>query len=1047
MKKYRIIMLCLFILSILCLFSRFSLLTFGTSNLNLDYSKLVFQDSHNIASSRLVEIMVGEDITNNEKEYLDENFEELKYNDKIPTSFVNTNLIDGVLDIHAQEYSYIDDYNRVITWIPYKVTINNYSELLIKDNDFYKCEINVNDIDDTIRVEYISHISILKDSANTLINAAYNKVNDYVLSGEKETEEAKYNAQLAEYNAYLVALDQYNQDYEDYLLYLEQKEKYDKYLVDLEKYNAEEEAYQNYLIEKETYPSKLLAYQNYLIALENYNATSAQAIAEYQEYVSKMNIVNHQLYIMSLLKTKMTSLERTIYDAVMGSTVTEVLNRKSELVQLGVKEETIDRAYVATVNLRKIFTDYFGLNTEQEQYTYYCINYYNIKKNIEELCRTLDKLYRSGATVSALDITSNREKYIILVAQLALVSIMLDTDQVYNYEAWNPKTNKGNLKLNGALVIDFNWTIDDRNIDTILEHVNYIDDSSITALPLYSGYPSPVAEPEPPTEVLEPTYPSPVSEPVRPTEVSAPTSTVTEAPVKPVAVECPTPYVVPSDIQSLLEVYNTSLCKRDEFSSDYNLIINTEFDKKFKNLNELVVEFYNTNGEYITKYIVNNGSYIVYDNILPTKPNDVMYTYKFVGWEYENHELLDLNNVTREGFVYPVFENILNTYVVTWNVNNQEFNETYNYGEMPSFKGSLIKDNTTSTIYQFDKWDKDIEVVSSDVTYLALYKEINLENNVLKIEDNNIKELLENITNFENINLVIENDNSKITIPQHTLIKLKNDNVNEVQLKVVKDGYSYSIEVLIDGELKDNNYQFNVTIEAEFDNTHSSLYQINGEEKEKIRYDLEENSLSFIASGNYRYQFFPMYTISFLENDMIDISINKTVAMANDIIEVTIDNIANGIKIDKIYVINSLKQELEINSNDSSFHFNMTNDDVYIGIAYSYIEYKITFISDDVVIMESKYHYGDEVILPSMPMKANDDKYSYEFVSWSPEVTDVSEDAIYIAIFDRQEVQIEPIQDRVSIILILKIGLVVGLSCACIGLVIALTTNKKAKKI
>ena len=83
MKKYRIIMLCLFILSILCLFSRFSLLTSGTSNLNLDYSKLAFQDSHNISSSRLVEIMVGEEITDNEKEYLDQNFEELKYNDKI----------------------------------------------------------------------------------------------------------------------------------------------------------------------------------------------------------------------------------------------------------------------------------------------------------------------------------------------------------------------------------------------------------------------------------------------------------------------------------------------------------------------------------------------------------------------------------------------------------------------------------------------------------------------------------------------------------------------------------------------------------------------------------------------------------------------------------------------------------------------------------------------------------------------------------------------------------------------------------------------------
>ena len=656
MKKYRLMICIILILAILiypvCLQIK------ANETFESDYSKIDSHTYKEIKAGDLVEIIANIEISNQERQYLESNYNSLLYEDKIPTSCISTSLVDNELEVHADPYSYIDKHNRTVTWIPYSAKLNDVTKLFIYDSDIYKCEFdNVND-EESIVVQYQAQINIPSNYANELINAAYNKINDYVVEGVQEAKEQEYQLAYAEYTNYLNALAEYNNNYYLYLEYLEQKEAYDKYLVELDNYNSELEAYNQYLVNSENYPNALLAYQNYLIALDDFNSTYPEKKAAYDDYVSKMRSVNHQLYIMSLIRKEMTSLKRTIYGAVMGDTVTQVLSRKDELVQLGVPEAAIDRAYTATVNLRSIFSDYFSLTSDREKYTYYCANYYSIKGNLEELLRTLDKLFRSGLVLTALDLYDSTEKYLILVAQLGLVSIMIDTGDVYNYEAWNPSTNKGNLKINGALVINDSWTIYGRTIKQILENVNYVDDSTISPLRLYGGYPDEVMEPIAPEVVEEPTYPNPVAEPVAPAVVSEPTSSVKELPVKPTEVFEPSPYVEPEMIQSLKEVYLIELNYRSELDADYDLVLSSDFEKKFKNVDEITVEFYNTNGDYITKYTINNGSYIVYDGLIPSKEPDIKYSYVFSGWEYEDHEKLDLNNVTKEGFVYPLFDEI-----------------------------------------------------------------------------------------------------------------------------------------------------------------------------------------------------------------------------------------------------------------------------------------------------------------------------------------------------------------------------------------------------
>jgi len=64
---------------------------------------------------------------------------------------------------------------------------------------------------------------------------------------------------------------------------------------------------------------------------------------------------------------------------------------------------------------------------------------------------------------------------------------------------------------------------------------------------------------------------------------------------------------------------------------------------------------------------------------------------------------------------------ILKANYVTWSVDGKETKEIYEYGEIPSFKGSTDKLADSQYTYKFDGWDKSITSVTGDITYTATY--------------------------------------------------------------------------------------------------------------------------------------------------------------------------------------------------------------------------------------------------------------------------------------------------------------------------------------
>ena len=79
----------------------------------------------------------------------------------------------------------------------------------------------------------------------------------------------------------------------------------------------------------------------------------------------------------------------------------------------------------------------------------------------------------------------------------------------------------------------------------------------------------------------------------------------------------------------------------------------------------------------------------------------------------------------------------------------------------------------------------------------------------------------------------------------------------------------------------------------------------------------------------------------------------------------------------------------------------MPSESVNLRAKFTDILYTVTFISDGKQISSRTYKYGDEVRVPTPPSKLSDGEYSYTFTGWSAEVSAVTADATYVAVFDR----------------------------------------------
>ena len=98
----------------------------------------------------------------------------------------------------------------------------------------------------------------------------------------------------------------------------------------------------------------------------------------------------------------------------------------------------------------------------------------------------------------------------------------------------------------------------------------------------------------------------------------------------------------------------------------------------------------------------------------PTREATAQYTYTFAGWG-------EITEVTGDKTYTATFDATVNKYTITWVVEGDSFEEEYEYGETPSYKGTKpIKPSDEAGSYAFNGWGQ-IETVTGDKTYTAQF--------------------------------------------------------------------------------------------------------------------------------------------------------------------------------------------------------------------------------------------------------------------------------------------------------------------------------------
>ena len=154
---------------------------------------------------------------------------------------------------------------------------------------------------------------------------------------------------------------------------------------------------------------------------------------------------------------------------------------------------------------------------------------------------------------------------------------------------------------------------------------------------------------------------------------------------------------------------------------------------------EYVAQFTPILRKYTITWIVDGSEYsssVYYNSMpsfmgLPSREGTAQYSYIFAGWTPE------VEIVTGDKTYTAVFEQVVNTYTITWKIGDEADTDIYQYGEIPEFDGALFSEFVDeSHCYVFTNWDKEIVAVTQDVTYVASFESRTEHNFTSNVETN-----------------------------------------------------------------------------------------------------------------------------------------------------------------------------------------------------------------------------------------------------------------------------------------------------------------------
>ncbi len=985
----------------------------------------------------------GESIDRLEEEFVDR-FSALSVSvsNTVPTDKISISYDASVeaLYVKCESFSYSTDCGTV-AFLAREVTLGGTLTAVPENGCAAFLGISEEDSRKEVSVEYSLEVSIRPEDINELISLYY--------------ETALYTKQSLEYDALLL-------EYNDYLherrLYEDAEAKYQKYLDELDAYEKTLYLYENYSEAVLKYENDYKRYLEYCAELRLYEDA-------YREYLSGKQtalLIERQLLALDIIKTPMTD-GRDVYNTIFGPTVDSVLENKSLITSsaVGVDEAVVDLAAVTTANVRAHLKSYFKLKTIEEKYQYYTVNYDSLCRDFRGLTSALAKLYSNKRVRGILIAEGKNRKYVILLAQLSLVSSLLIDGEIYD--------------LDGNAAFGPEWIIDGESRDAVLENKAYAYDTD-NAEPVPGGLPPYMTEPQKPLEVAEPILPPRPQMPAKPKEV-APSG----EPPRP----RPEP-TVPTASERISEIYsalsrehrqelsstfeNGEISSRDMQSEPFVFTLQA-FVKDSIDTPRVKLRFYDTDRKtLIYECEIAEGTSALFLGTLPTKSPDANFDkYSFSHWENAEGERASLSDVSQGADLYPCFSGRPKLYTIGWDFGDKTVYSEEAAGSIPTPPQELPrKENDEYFAYSFIGWDRPLSAVDSSVTYTAIFdKEYIVPTSEgggsVTTEGGNTSLGLYGFTDSEydiealifsiagKTSLTVALTDANLFFSYSEVIKLKEAGIKYISASVLKRGnasYLYRVELLDkDGAATEQKINISVTLPAPAgEGIGSILYTESEAGREYVSYTKDGNKISFELQNGLSYNFKEEYRIYASKSELAEARPSLTVACPGDRVYAGYF-LRPGVSLAGISLTTAEGESIEL-SRDG--YFIMPNSDIRFTVNAVYRVYTVSFSVGGRVIHTERLKYGEMPKAP-LPARGNDELYSYRFIGWNMPLTFADSDITYEALFEKTP--IPPllndglvVQPRVMRLLIIVIACVSVILLLALALVVFLLVRRAKRR-
>ena len=680
----------------------------GTTVSSLDFGIAERENNKTVDASELYEALLGRAPTAGEDAYLQTTGIVMVYNDLVPDSRVSTdyNGDTGVLSVSVLPYTYTAANGESVTWIPTGARIGGMDVVLTKNGDAYTGALeNIwysEDFD--MEVDYEWRITVPADVVKELATSAY-QTGQYAIE------------QTAEYDRLLSAYWEQMERHEAWKGYTEWQALDAAYQIEKEQYRLAKEAFDAYTAAYRAYEQELAVFEQWQAYFEynNFIANHYQEYVRYKNYQAALQPITDMLALMDSLFIA-DSHNWQMYGSIMGSSVDQVLENEDILVNTGqANKEDIRLAGDATEALRVLLPQYAAIRNasyENEhdriaaKLSFYTEHYDALAKHFKDLYRTLNDLFKNKVVKLYIIEQGKHDHYVQFVGQLYVFATCLD---------------RGGDR-------DPNWKISDMTLSQVVESVHLFPDGDWypgnKTMPTYAPpveYVAPADRPDGDQVTQKPTAPTPI--------VSDPGDEPI-APVNPYEGNIPSETAHPGDLPKapefdgvtktlMREITDGTLKKPSACFTDVTLTFASRVECLVSIHNLKTVTFYDLNGNLLHRVTVNYGESVHY--AVPELEATAQYTYIPRGWASVDGTPINLAFITDDISLIPEYTKILQFYDVTFVLNGERVTTSWPYGTTPTppSKWLLSSYEQGHYVYSFSGWDRPIETVCEDVTYVG----------------------------------------------------------------------------------------------------------------------------------------------------------------------------------------------------------------------------------------------------------------------------------------------------------------------------------------